>query len=1038
MRMMNFKIYRFFASFGCMLLALLVSLQVVAQTDTTITGKVISVYNRAPLVNAVVSVKGLNRSTQTQSDGTFQLSLPEGAAELLVWMPGYFETTVPLLGRTEFEVTLVPTTRIRYSVDEINVSPVLRGTSVLYKRDFKPGTNSIEDAIQGQFSGLNIINKSGMPSEGSVYAYRGIRSFYADNAPLLVINGTPYLPDMENSAIIGGYSKSVFNPIHVQDIQRIRLLKGAETALYGSLGANGVLLVETSTAKDLETVIEFKGQYGIAYNRATLPVLGVHDFKSYIGDVGLTEFEDMGEMLTEFPFLKDDPNYYYNFLYNSQTDWQKEIYRPAFMTDNHLRVKGGDAIAKYDLSLGVMNQAGALDNSSMTRYSTRMNAIIALGKKFDLSADFGLSYTTSKLHEQGMLTATNPVLTALNKAPILSPYAKDVYNNELPTYSAVRQFGVSNPLAVLNNMNVKSDVYDVFVNTRLDYKASPHWLLSGMVGIYSSYNRQATFVPGLSDQTIVPLEKGVALNTARAGSGKTSNLYFRLNSGYQQVFGQNRLQAGVGYQGLITKKEFDAGYGRNTSSDFYKTLNYVSTDGRYFWGYNDFWNWMSTYGYLNYEWHNLLTAAAYVSVDGASSTGADAPRFGLFPGGKLKWHIANMAGLHDQAWLNQLDVQLGYALTGNSRYSSNLSKAYYSSQIYRQLSGIVVGNVPNTKLRWEDNQTWDVTLQGGVFNNRLTASLGYFHTLSNNLIQPLALSPIAGLKESYVNGAEIKSSGFELDFTFALVEKQHVGLTIGGNIATNKNVVQSLGGAEERVTELPNGSALISKVGSVPYAFYGYIAEGVIPSEAAANALHVNDYQGRMFAAGDVQFRDKNQDGIIDDQDRFLLGNALPSLYGGAFIDVRYKQLALRGYFHFSKGNEQYNVVRQHMEAMADYGNQSIAVNRRWKLDGQVTDMPKATYGDPMGNSRFSNRWIEDASFFRLSNLALTYKFGESSLKVLEGAELYLAGENLFTLTKYLGLDPVTAYSYNPSQAGFDYGNVALPRTFKMGINLTF
>src|SRR5690606_26081684 len=122
----------------------------------------------------------------------------------------------------------------------------------------------------------------------------------------------------------------------------------------------------------------------------------------------------------------------------------------------------------------------------------------------------------SKLHEQGMLTATNPVLTALNKAPILSPYAKDVYNNELPTYGAVRQFGVSNPLAVLNNMNVKSDVYDVFVNTRLDYKSSPHWLLSGTVGIYSSYNRQATFVPGLSDQTIVPLEKGVALNTARA------------------------------------------------------------------------------------------------------------------------------------------------------------------------------------------------------------------------------------------------------------------------------------------------------------------------------------------------------------------------------------------------------------------------------------------------------------------------------------------------------------------------------------------
>jgi len=1036
--MTNFNILRLSKTFSLMILALLLTFSALSQTKKEVTGKVISSYGRTPLFNAVVSVKGFNKSSQTNKDGAFKLTIPDGAAELLIWMPGYFETTLPILGRDVIEIALVPATRIKYTLNELNLSPILKGAPVLHKRDFKQGTTSIDDAIQGQFSGLNVINKSGMPSEGAVYQYRGIRSFNADNSPLIVINGTPYLPDMENSSIIGGYSKSVFNPLHVQDIQSIRLLKGAETALYGSLGSNGVLLLETSTAKDLETVIEFKGQYGVAYNSAKLPVLGVQDFKSYIGDVGLTEFEDMGKMLEYFPFLKDDPNYYYNFLYNSNTDWQKEIYRPAFQTDNHLRVKGGDAIAKYDLSLGVLNQAGVLNNSAMTRYSTRMNATVALGKKFDLSADFGLTYTTSKLHEQGMLTATNPIITALNKAPILNPFAKDAYNNELPTYDAVRQFGVSNPLAVLNSMSVKSDVYDIFVNTKLDYRATDNWLVSGVVGLYSAYNRQSTFVPGLSSGTIVPLENGIALNTARSGSGKTSNLYYRLNSAYQESFGQNKLQIGIGYQGLITKKEFDAGYGRNTSSDFYKTLNYVSNDGRYFWGYNDFWNWMSTYGYINYDWNSILTAGAYVSVDGASSTGADANRFGIFPGGKLQWHMANMQGLKNYEWLDQLDFQIDYALTGNSRYSSNLSKAYYTSQIYRQLSGIVVGNVPNTSLRWEDNYTFDTKLDIALLNSRLTASVGYYNTLSKNLIQSISLSPIAGLEEAFFNGAAIKSSGFELDLVFAVVEKRNFGLTVGANISTNKNVVESLGGPQERIMEFADGSALISRVGETPYAFYGYIAKNVIPSENIANGLNLVDYKNAAFEAGDIQFKDKNNDGIIDNNDRFLIGNASPDFYGGAFVDVRYKQVSVRGYFNFSHGNQLYNAVRQNMEAMDSYSNQSTAVTKRWKVDGQATDIPKATYNDPMGNSRFSSRWIEDASFFRLSNLTVTYKFSQTKLKVLEGAELYLAGENLFTLTKYLGLDPVTAYSYDRTMNGFDYGNLALPRTVKMGINLTF
>ncbi len=1010
-----------------------------AQQDSLVlTGAVISGYDGASLEGAVIAVKGFEMTAQTKADGSFSLVMPAEATEITIWMPGYYEATLPILGRQHLTVTLVPDSRMKYYDDESLTSPLYADAAALYQRDFRRGAITLENTLQGQFSGLNVVNKSGMPGEGATLHFRGVRSFEGSNAPLVVLNGVPYLPDMGNSPVIGGYSNSLFSPFNVKDIQQVRLLKGAETAVYGAMGSNGVLLIETATPDDMETVIEFAGQYGVAYNRASLPVLGASDFKSYIGDVGLTQFEDMGEMLNNFPFLRDDPDYYYNFLYNAQSNWQDMLYRPAFVTDNHLRIKGGDAVAKYNLSLGVTNQGGALDNSAMTRYSTRLNAAVALGRKFDLHGTVGLSYLTSNLHEQGMLEATNPILTALSKAPILNPYTKDEYNNELPSYDVVRQFNISNPLAVLNTMTVRSDMYDVFVNAGVNYRPNTNWTIGTVLGIYTNYTRQSTFVPGITDRTVMPLENGVALNTARAGSGQTSNLFYRLSAQYQQQLGNHQVEAGGGYQLLMAKNEFDAGYGRNTSSDFYRTLSHVSNDGRQFWGYNEPWNWMNFYGYGRLHLNNLLSLSAFLSVDGSSATGSGTNRFGVFPGGEVRWRMANMEAFVGSQWLDQLDLRLGYSRTGNSRYSSKLSSPSYSSQLYRQLSGIVVGNIPNNGLRWEDNNTLDAGIDIGILNKRLRAGIGYYHTLTKNVVQARTASPVAALSHVYINGAEISNRGIEIDLSAALIEKRNVSLTIGGTFSTYTSEIKSLGGDQQRIHGFTDGSTLISQVGQAPYAFYGYAANEVISSADAAQSLGLVDYKDLAFEAGDIRFTDANGDGVIDRADRFIIGDPNPDFFGGAYFDVRYKQLSLTGYFNFSYGNQIYNGVRRHIEAMDGYGNQSTAALRRWKADGQVTDMPRAVYGDPLENSRFSSRWIEDGSFLRLSNLALRYRIKNNRIRVLDGAEIYLVGENLVTWTKYLGLDPETAFSQDPMMIGMDYGNLAQPRTFKAGINLTF
>jgi hypothetical protein len=300
-------------------------------------------------------------------------------------------------------------------------------------------------------------------------------------------------------------------------------------------------------------------------------------------------------------------------------------------------------------------------------------------------------------------------------------------------------------------------------------------------------------------------------------------------------------------------------------------------------------------------------------------------------------------------------------------------------------------------------------------------------------------SSVYGTADYYENCGVINNSGIELSLQASVIRSKNFEWIVGGNIAANKAVVKSIGNDDKPlITQYSDGAWLVSKVGESPYQFYGYKSQGVFStSQEAADAALVNR-KGQAYQAGDVHFANQNDDNVINDNDRVLLGSATPDFFGGFFTDIKVKGFSLSAEFAYSLGNEAYNAVRRSLESLSTVGNQSLAASNRWGLEGQVTDVPRAVWGDPIGNNDFSDRWIEDASYIRLKNITFSYSFDKKFLNFFRAGTIYITGENLWTYSKYLGLDPEFSYSYSDAVQGFDYAKLLQPQTLKLGVNLKF
>lgn len=996
----------------------------------------------SPVNGAIITIKGQSANALSDENGFFELKSASAKGIVSIKAEGFYETELPMnyLQNKEGVIILIPENERLYS-------PV---SSRIETKDFSEKL-SVGSALRDGVAGLQVIEKSGMPGEGTYMNVRGIHTFNAENNPLIVINGIPYFGNTNVSDVINGYSRDMLFGYDSKDIRSVTVLKGAEAAEWGSLGSNGVILIETmqATSDNLDTRISFSGHYGMNFKRGALPVLDASQFKNYMSDIGMTRYPSISQFTDDYPFLQASSPY--SYLFNENTNWMDEIQRTGFTTENLIRVEGGDEIAKYNISFGYNRNEGTLENTSSDKYHALISSDVLVSRKIDVFANIGLSYITSNLNNMGMSMETNPTLAAYRNMPLLSANAKqedgsllstlatyDAWNswNSLPTYS---YDNVSNPVAVATTVEGKDKMYDVNMHAGMNYKWNSYLTLTGMVDLYYNYTEETMFIPGVTDRAIVPQLYGTGLNKVGNGVTKQRSNTYQLHGRYTRTFDNIHELNTLVFGRVITRKlEIDVSEGYNTANDYYKTLGNTQ-DGKESWGSNVEWNYLSFGLNADYTYNKLLRAQAGITMDGTSASGADASRIGAFPFAKVTFMSANTGVMPE--WINRLNVSLGASLSGNSRFSSNYGKNYYESNNVFDLGAITRSNVPNTKLTWEKKRQFDLGLDFSMFRHKVQLGVDLFTSTSYDLLLNRDISEVYGSKVYYDNTGEISGKGIEVSLRLNPVHTKDFDFIIAASMTTVKNEIKSLGGDNSITTTYTsyNGddAMTIMQVGGKPYEFYGYETAGVYATTDAANAAGLVNAAGVAYQAGDIIFVDQNGDGVINDLDKVALGSTQPTLFGGINLVFRYKQFTLDANFGYSVGNKVYNATRRELESMSGFYNQSTAVLNRWQVEGQQADMPRAAYGDPSGNNDFSDRWIEKGDYLKLRSIKLAYSF-KNLFSLVRSGDVFVEADNLFCLTNYLGSDPEFAYSYDESLRGFDYAKLAMPITVKLGFNLNF
>ena len=495
------------------------------------------------------------------------------------------------------------------------------------------------------------------------------------------------------------------------------------------------------------------------------------------------------------------------------------------------------------------------------------------------------------------------------------------------------------------------------------------------------------------------------------------------------------MQAGFRY--MKNSYKYNKAIDVNTASDDFKNLGagnpvygYLrSSDGD-----NRGLMWMSTYAGLNYNFRNKYFLSAVGSYDGNSAVNSD-NRYHFYPSVSAAWRLSSEGFLAQSKWLDDLKFRASWSITGNML--SNIydySKLYYTSQRMNSYGVLTRMSIPNDKLDLEKKATTNLGIDVTLFKQTTNLHFDYFQSKVDNLIILQNLSPTFGYTNYYDNGGKLGTKGFELSAD-TRVNIGSVVWTLGGSVSKQLTTVNSLtfiNPENKNIITNIDGAQFITSVGNALNDYYGYKTNGIV---SQAEAGQVIGPKGMPMQAGDVKFVDTNNDHVINEADKMIIGNPNPKLFGGFNTSLSYKNFELVAYFNYSVGNDLFNYVRYKAESMDTYANQSVTVLNRWTPSNSSSSMPRASFGDPTGNTVFSDRWIEDGSYLRLKQLTLNYSF-PSMANVFKGLTVYLTGTNLLTFTKYTGYDPDFLYSNNPFYMGVDYGKMPQARSFIVGLKL--
>lgn len=1062
--------------FSCLVLMFL-SISMMAQ-KVPVSGTVSD--QTGPVIGASVIEKGTTNGTMTDNDGHFTLTVSKGAV-IEISSIGYKTQEITVGAQTNFTVTLSEDNEFLDEVVVVGYGSMkksdLAGASVSMKESDLKGSiiSSLDQSLQGRAAGVTAVTTSGAPGSSSSIRVRGQATINANAEPLYVIDGVIVQGGGNTGAdfglgdALGNGKVSTISPlstINPADIVSMEILKDASaTAIYGAQGANGVVLITTKHGKSGEAKFSYDGMVAMSRQAVRLNMMNLREYAQYYN-----------EMIEEGDIDETNPYYATPSLLGKGTNWQDEIFRTAWQHQHQLSAQGGSDKVQYYVSGSYMDQQGTIIGSNFNRFSVRTNLDAQLKKwlKLGVNATYAITNDNLKLADsnQGLIYYS---LTTIPDIPVY-----DVNGN----YSSTIREGYTSPNPVALAM------MDEILLKRKKLSGNIYAELTPIKHI--TWRTELGFDMGESDanryKPMVDLGGWVRSQNSISYQ-KNSNYFWQLKNylTYANQWGKHSVTAMVGQECWESKWNYLSGSNTDLPSDEVHNVALATGTPSISSGFGSS-SMASFFTRETYNYGDRYLGTYTYRYDGSSNFGPK-NRWAGFHSVALAWRFSNEKFFEPvKKVIDNGKLRLGWGQTGNSSIGSYA----WGAAITRMPSALGMGfrpsNIPNTSIRWESQEQYNVGLDLGFFNGRLNLTVDAYYKRSDDMLMSMQLPSYMGtqgnvsskLQAPRGNYGSIENKGLEITLDAHPVQLKNFSWDSNFQISFNKNKLLSLSDTEN-ATLVGYGQfgdvVCVSEIGKPLYNFYGYKVEGVYKDlddiqNSAKPAKYPSDgvfSRGNTVWVGDIKYKDVDENGIIDDRDRTDLGSPLPKFTFGWTNTFRYKNLDLSIFLNGSYGNKVMNynsLTLTHMNSTWTNQLQSVVSKRarlepidptivyadgsKWfdhidnvRVKNPGTKIPHTSINDPNDNDRISDRYVEDGSFLRIKNITLGYTFPKALLNKakIENLRVYVNIQNLYTFTKYTGYDPEVGASTQDSSGltyGLDNGRYPSPAMYSFGLNITF
>ena len=1002
------------------------ALSSIAQTKT-ITGIVLD--KNGPLPGAsIVSEKNVTGVT-TGMDGEFTIQVAVDDIIIVSYL-GYLSQEIDVKGKSNFKILLVEDVNqldelvlIGYgSVRKKDVTGSI--TSIASDKMMQTVISSVDQGIQGKAAGVVVNFGSGQPGSKSTIRIRGISSITGTLEPLYVIDGVPVISPSNIGAVTGPDSNPL-ESLNPSDVESIEVLKDASaTAIYGTRGANGVILVTTKRGKEGKATVTFDYSSSMQLLRNKIEMLNG---------------QQLAELANE---AADNAGVDRRGIYASPinlgvgTDWQDEIFRVAPMHNFQIAVRGGSEKTKYSISANYFTQDGIIISSKFDKANLRIN----LDQRISEKVKFGTSINLNRNVLEGVITDSESGMSssvtswALEFNPGLSVYD----DNGNYTYSNnTSNPPVGNPVEDANRTEQLKTSTRILGNIFVEWNIMEGLTFRSSIAADAYFNKEQSFIP---NNVYRGQEKGVA---AIANSeGFTWLLENTLN--FNRKFGEHSFNAVIGQSMQAFRNEFlfaatsdfdDNRLGYNAIQvGAEKTLLMNGVSKRQL---------LSYLGRINYGFQNKYLLTISARVDGSSVFG-DGNKYGIFPSLAAAWRLDQENFMESLEAISEMKLRVGVGRVGNEGippYSSlgllETTEAYFGENEIAKGSGHQTSE--NSGLKWETTDQINIGLDLAFLDNSISFTTDIYFKLTSDLLLRAPVPYTSGYKDAYVNIGNLENKGIEFSVNSVNIDKKFKWST-NFNLAFNRNKITKLS-REEGIPAEPmlgvNDWTIVEENQPIGN-FYGYVTDGIMQLGESANSIpHFVDYTPKE---GDRIYKDLDGNGVINEEDTALLGNANPDFSFGFGNSFEYKNWSLNVFIQGVYGNEVANFNKFNLESFDGLKNNSTAALERWTPANPTNLYPRAN-ADPRRSNTFADIHVEDGSYAKVRDITLSYSFASKILDktALNSVKIFVSGKNLFTFTNYSGYDPeVNRFGQDPLRFGVDYGSYPTTKIFTIGANLTF